>query len=368
MALVLPPLAEGMLANAASVDTIRHDRSSLKDPALRRAQRLAAVADSVGSIDVEALAATYQKEAGMSGIEATAAAAAAMNAALKSALGGGSSTEAAQRQVRDVARRRAREARSEAWKAAQAEEEGELGEVRRDEVRHAMEARNSRAVEHKTERLADEMAARRAVREERLLAAAGRRELAEARARFGIRKQPRLTAPAFEADATSAFGSDSQAAACSDPALRRAKALCDGAARVIQQLEAQNQMLKGGFGSKSLATLPTPGSVSASGNSIATLSKAGDASRARADQDDKDYASRFQSAHAAAVDADEAQLLARAKELLADYKPSGNRPAQSRKQSVVASHSGSPKQESKRRQEASVVMSVQRGRPRPYPL
>jgi len=322
-----------------------------KDPALRRAKRLAAVADSVGSLDVQAIAAAYQKESGMSSIEAAGAAAAAMNAALKSGLVGGSSSEAreaAERQVRDVARRRAKEARGEAWRAAQADEEGEIGEIRRDVVRHELEARNSRAAESKSARLADDTAAKKAMREERLAAAAGRRALSEARARFGAHKT-RAWRPPDESDAESDSFLGGQPLVIDDPALRRAKALCSGAARVIEQLEAQDQMLKSAAFGKGRPLPP-----------VAKPNKATEAQLSRFEPQHEDRSSRFQSAHASAVDAEEAQLLARAKELLADYKPAGGR-----KQSVAASSAaGSPKQESRQRKEASVTMAIQRGRAR----
>ncbi|CAE8705889.1 unnamed protein product, partial [Polarella glacialis] len=84
---------------------------------------LSAVANAVGAIDLKQVAATYQQEAGCSGLEAATVAAAAVGAALKAGLAGvtvnaADCAEAAVKEVRSVARKQARNAKGENFRAA----------------------------------------------------------------------------------------------------------------------------------------------------------------------------------------------------------------------------------------------------------
>jgi len=141
-----------------------------------------------------------------------------------------------------AAKRRAREARQEDWRAARAAEEGAAGDAARAEARAALDARASRAVEAKGGRLVDDAATRRAMREERASAAAARRNISEARAHLGSlavkhgggRRPP----------VGSEFSTSPVPYQVDDPVLNRAKNLCSGASRIIAQLEEQDQMLR----------------------------------------------------------------------------------------------------------------------------
>eukprot|EP00931_Biecheleriopsis_adriatica_P119611 TRINITY_DN94835_c0_g1_i1.p1 TRINITY_DN94835_c0_g1~~TRINITY_DN94835_c0_g1_i1.p1 ORF type:complete len:342 (+),score=86.93 TRINITY_DN94835_c0_g1_i1:137-1162(+) len=258
--------------------------------ALKRANRLAGVADAVGSMDLKAVADTYQREAGSSGIEAAAVAAAALGAALKASLAGGAvdgseCARVAQQEVRKAASKKAREAKGEAVRAARAAEDGHEGQARAEALRVSQEARSNKAVAEKGERLADDAATKRAMREERMAAAASRRCLSEARARFGHHSRPRLEG----SDSGDSLHVSAPNVLADDPVVRRAKALCTGAAQVVAQLDAQNQLLRGK--PQAPARPPEPKAVKAAPGA-----------------------------------AEDEALIARAKELLADYKPEQRRP------------------------------------------
>lgn len=203
---------------------------------LKRAQRLAAAAQAVEGLDLKAIAETYQREAGSSGLEAATVATTALNAALKASLGGGGGVgEAAEREVRAAAKRKAREARCEEWRKARADEEGASGDKARAEARAAFDARAEKAISSRDERLGEDAATKRALREERATMAASRRALSEARARFAASSSRKLP------QATDSYCSPQ--VAIDDPVLRRAKELCSGASRIVAQLDEQNRSL-----------------------------------------------------------------------------------------------------------------------------
>lgn len=281
------------------------------DPTLKRANRLALAAQAVGDLDVKAIAAAYQNETGGSGLEAATAAAAAMNAALRSSLLGEEGAAAAEREVRELAKKKARESRIEAFRAQQAAEEGFEGDLKRDEIRDSLEARASRAADCKASRLQDDAATRRAEREERLTAAASRRNLSEARAWLTAgQRRPRGGGGSPGEEGLSPAGA---APAVDDPVLRRARALCSGAAQVVAELDQQNELLR------RKATMPRSGSCSAMMAGAPTQAAP---APARPGPHVGNHAGRFGAIHAAATSAEEQALLAKAQELLADYKPS----------------------------------------------
>jgi hypothetical protein len=205
---------------------------------LKRAQRLAAAAQAVEALDLKAIAESYQREAGSSGLEAATVATTALNAALKASLGGaGGAGEAAEREVKAAAKRKAREARCGEWLKARADEEGVLGDKARAEAHAAFEARVDKATSSRDERLEEDAATKRAMREERASMAASRRALSEARARFGVNRSRKL--PEVN-DSYTSLGPQHE---IDDPVLRRAKNLCSGASRIVAQLEEQNRSL-----------------------------------------------------------------------------------------------------------------------------
>lgn len=297
---------------------------------IKRAGRLTSAANAVGEIDLRAVAASYQKESGVSGIEAAGLAAATLTAALKASLAGSQvtpeqATEAAKAEVRTAAKRRAREVRGEDWRAAREAEDGPLGDVSRDANRSALDARASRAVADKDERLADDAAARRAVREERSCAAASRRTLSEARAFCGVRSTSRRPLSLGGGDIVgvgSLTPSSSSSIIANDPALQRARSLCTGASNVIAQLEVQNQALR----QKQVAS-------SASRKTLAVnLNTASKSSIGNTPLDDA--------------------LMARARDLLQDYQPAGQTrrppvPSAKAESRYMSPQGGSPKNESR---------------------
>lgn len=303
-----------------------------KDPLLRRAGRLAAAAKAVGDVDVKAIAATYQEESGASGLEAASVAATALNAALRSALGGQDSTESAQRAVQEAAKRKTREARSAAFLADRAAEDNPAAQARKEEAVRALTERAAHAVESKVERLEEAAAARRAEREERLSAAASRRCLSEARARFGGNgKRHHLTS---SSDLQTGYDQHVPSVVSDDPTIRKARALCSGAASIVAQLEEQNNMLRNkAFG------LAHKNAASGSPAPLAPPAPPAPAQPAVQPAAPGVHGARFAAAHAAISNAEEQQLLAKAKELLADYRPNqrkGATPGSSAPHSPVA--------------------------------
>jgi len=219
------------------------------DPALRRAQRLAAAVKAVDAVDLlEAIAAQCAGEAG-SDLTVAATAAKALSAALHASLGGcGASSpadavEAVQRELKQAAKRRERDARSAAWRTARIAEEGEAGEIARSLAHSKVDARLQRAALNK-DNLPCDVETRRAEREARTSAAAGRRAIAEARAFVEAGKRSRGNKKLQSGSEISNTSISSMSPeATDDPALRRARSLCSGAAGVIADLEDQSRQL-----------------------------------------------------------------------------------------------------------------------------
>eukprot|EP00913_Durusdinium_trenchii_P004913 g4560.t1 len=76
-------MAEISVSPSRELHVPKNREGLMDEKALKRANRLAGVGQSVASMDLKAVAETYKSQAGSSGIEAAAAAAAALNAALK---------------------------------------------------------------------------------------------------------------------------------------------------------------------------------------------------------------------------------------------------------------------------------------------
>ncbi|CAE8725720.1 unnamed protein product, partial [Polarella glacialis] len=161
--------------------------------------------------------------------------------------------------------------------------EGPSGQANREASWQVQEARFSKVLADKEERLADDASTRRAVREERAFAAASKRVLSEARAKFG-KNPPRYEARDEDSDTSS--GQPVLHYLADDPVVRRARALCSASAQVVAQLEEQNQWLRSKAGA---------------------MARAPSASRAPPKP--------------APLPAEDEALIARARELLLDYKP-----------------------------------------------
>mmetsp|Transcript_36153 Transcript_36153/g.83320 ORF Transcript_36153/g.83320 Transcript_36153/m.83320 type:complete len:347 (+) Transcript_36153:53-1093(+) len=257
----------------------------MDEKAVKRANRLAGVGQTVGNMDLKAVAETYKSQNGGSGIEAAAAAAAALGAALKASMTGGpvdtdECLKVAQREMQKVAVKKAREAKGEAVLQERLAAVGYEGQAKSEALRMAHQQRAMRAVTEKNERLADDVATRRAMREERAAAAASRRCLSEARAKF-VRRWPQPE----EADDA---GPSLPSLLADDPVVRRARALCSGAAQAVAQLEEQNQMIKSKPALQQFRSEPKEPKVISRGPTPIPSNE---------------------------------ELIAKAKELLADYKP-----------------------------------------------
>ncbi|CAK9103033.1 unnamed protein product [Durusdinium trenchii] len=235
-------MAEISVSPSRELHVPKNREGLMDEKALKRANRLAGVGQSVASMDLKAVAETYKSQAGSSGIEAAAAAAAALNAALKASLHGGvvdqeECLKVAQQEVQKAATKRARQAQGEAVLAARVAEVGYEGQARSEAMKLAHDAHFTKVMANRNDRLAEDTATKRAIREERAAAAASRRCLSEARARFGHRWP---SVPVEDSAEPSAYPS----LLADDPVVRRARALCSGVAQAVSQLEEQNQMLK----------------------------------------------------------------------------------------------------------------------------
>lgn len=263
--------------------------------ALKRAGRLAAAAQALGDLNIEKVAADFQRDTGGSGIEAVAVAAAALNATLHAALRGQrgpGAIEEAERQARGAARKNARDMQAECWRQQQRDEQGPSGDNRREDQRMAIDTRTSRAVESKAERIADSAAERKALREERQMLASTRRTMSEARAKYGGGARAASAEPhSFE---------NSPRPVIDDSTLQKARALCNGASTIVAQLDEQNKLLR-----NRSTTIASWSPSRASVRSTPTSPK----KTARQ-----------------AVDADSERLMAKARELLVDYEPTKKRP------------------------------------------
>jgi len=274
------------------------------DPALRRAQRLAAAVQAVEAVDLEAIAAQCAGEGGGSDLTAAVTASKALSAALHASLGCGASSpsnavEAVQRELKQAAKRRERDARSAAWRDARIAEEGEAGDVARALAHSKVDARLQRAALNK-DNLPCDAETRRAEREARTSAAASRRAIAEARAFVEAGKRSRSNkALQSGSDFRPTSTSSMSPVATDDPTVRRARSLCSGAAGVIADLEEQSRQL--------LQRLePAPGSASAPHKAV---------------RENRPARSRPPALSGRPPVEDEDALVARANALLADYVP-----------------------------------------------
>jgi len=210
---------------------------------------LAAAAQAVEAVDLEAVAVGCAGEAGSSDLTAAVTAAKALSAALHASLGGCGATspadavEAVQRELKQAAKRRERDARSAAWRTARIAEEGEIGQIARAMAHSKVDARLQRAALNK-DSLPSDAETRRAERDARASAAAGRRAIAEARAFVEVGKRSRsIKALQSGSDIRNTSTGSMSPTAIDDPALRRARSLCSGVAGVIADLEEQSHKL-----------------------------------------------------------------------------------------------------------------------------
>lgn len=263
--------------------------------ALKRAGRLAAAAQALDELNIEKVAADFQRDTGGSGIEAVAVAAATLNATLHAALHGQrgpGAVEEAERQARGAARKNAREVQAESWRQQQKDEQGPMGENRREDQRLAIDIRASRAVESKAERIAETAAERKALREERQMLANSRRTLSEARAKYGAGARAASMEPHSFQNAPQPV--------TDDPTLHKARALCKGASTIVAQLEEQDKLLRH-RSAPTASWSPSRASVRSAPTSPKKTARP-------------------------PVDAESDRLMAKARELLVDYEPTKRRP------------------------------------------
>ena len=211
-----------------SPSKIPRDGTSADTELVKHANRLASVAASLDSLDLEALARAHQGQ-GASGITAAAAAAAALNSAIACAVSGEGPEE-----VRRKLERRSRAVqRSENIKSKR-QADARDAQRRRDALTENFEARAAKASERKMNDRASITQNARARRERSQGAAANRRDLAAARKRLGykdgvIPQAPQLHNPYASYLPPGATFDD-------DPLLKRARALRDTAAQITADL------------------------------------------------------------------------------------------------------------------------------------
>eukprot|EP00928_Gymnodinium_smaydae_P049646 TRINITY_DN33336_c0_g1_i1.p1 TRINITY_DN33336_c0_g1~~TRINITY_DN33336_c0_g1_i1.p1 ORF type:complete len:408 (-),score=107.47 TRINITY_DN33336_c0_g1_i1:69-1214(-) len=273
---------------------------------LKKAARLTAVANAVTGMDLKGIATAYQRENGCSALEAAAVAADTLNAALRASLAGPAGAEAAEAALKKAAKKKALEARSEAHRAQCAAAEGPVAEEAREQVRVNIAQRSERAAAAKDERIAESAAVRKAQREERQFEVQARRALSEARARFGTKGPPSYDE----------FREEREVQPTADPVLKRAQSLCNGARRVIAQLDDQNEMLKRQVASRSGATpvppLSAPALAAAPSGAAASSRPSPSRGAGRATK-------------VVGTTKEDERLIARARELLVDYNPAEQR-------------------------------------------
>ena len=211
-----------------SPSKIPRDGTSADTELVKHANRLASVAASLDSLDLEALARAHQGQ-GASGITAAAAAAAALNSAIACAVSGEGPEE-----VRRKLERRSRAVqRSENIKSKR-QADARDAQRRRDALTENFELRAAKASERKMNDRASITQNARARRERSQGAAANRRDLAAARKRLGykdgvIPQAPQLHNPYASYLPPGATFDD-------DPLLKRARALRDTAAQITADL------------------------------------------------------------------------------------------------------------------------------------
>ena len=240
---------------------------------VKRANRLASVAASLDSLDLEAIARAHRGD-GASSLTAAAAAAAALNSAIACAVGGEGPD-----QVRRKLEKRAKAVqRTEGMKTRRA---ADVIEARRrnETLAQSFAAKALRAADRKRNDRDNTARHARAARESSHQAAASRRDMAAAKTRLGYKdgavpRAPELHNP-YAAFLPPGATSDD------DPLLKRARALRDTAARIAADLSPD---------------LPVAVVVAPPARPV--------------------YA----------VPPEEAELVARAKALLADYEPQAPKP------------------------------------------
>ena len=211
-----------------SPSKIPRDGTSADTELVKHANRLASVAASLDSLDLEALARAHQGQ-GASGITAAAAAAAALNSAIACAVSG----EGPEEVRRKLERRAKAEQRSSNIKSKRRADLRDA-QRRRDVLTENFEMRAAKASERKMNDRASVTQNTRARRESTQQAAANRRDLAAARKRLGYKdgvvpQAPRLHNPYASFLPPGATFDD-------DPLLKRARALRDTAAQITADL------------------------------------------------------------------------------------------------------------------------------------
>ena len=211
-----------------SPSKIPRDGTAPDTELVKHANRLASVAASLDSLDLEALARAHQGQ-GASGITAAAAAAAALNSAIACAVSG----EGPEEVRRKLERRAKAEQRSSNIKSKR-QADARDAQRRRDVLTENFEARAAKASERKMNDRNSITQNTRARRESTQQAAANRRDLAAARKRLGYKdgvvpQAPRLHNPYASYLPPGATFDD-------DPLLKRARALRDTAAQITADL------------------------------------------------------------------------------------------------------------------------------------
>jgi len=195
---------------------------------VKHANRLASVAASLDSLDLEALARAHQGQ-GASGITAAAAAAAALNSAIACAVSG----EGPEEVRRKLERRAKAEQRSSNIKSKRRADLRDA-QRRRDVLTENFEMRAAKASERKMHDRASITQNTRARRESTQQAAANRRDLAAARKRLGYKDGVVPQAPSLYNPYASFLPPG--ATFDDDPLLKRARALRDTAAQITADL------------------------------------------------------------------------------------------------------------------------------------
>jgi hypothetical protein len=195
---------------------------------VKHANRLASVAASLDSLDLEALARAHQGQ-GASGITAAAAAAAALNSAIACAVSGEGPEE-----VRRKLERRSRAVQRAEGIKSKRQADLRDAQRRRDALTENFEARAAKASERKMHDRASITQNTRARRESTQQAAANRRDLAAARKRLGYKDGVVPQAPSLYNPYASFLPPG--ATFDDDPLLKRARALRDTAAQITADL------------------------------------------------------------------------------------------------------------------------------------
>ena len=211
-----------------SPSKIPRDGTAPDTELVKHANRLASVAASLDSLDLEALARAHQGQ-GASGITAAAAAAAALNSAIACAVSG----EGPEQVRRKLERRSRAVQRSENIKSKR-QADARDAQRRRDVLTENFEARAAKASERKRSDRDRTTQNAKARRESTQQAAANRRDLAAARKRLGYKDG--VVPPAPQLHNPYASFLPPGATFDDDPLLKRARALRDTAAQITADL------------------------------------------------------------------------------------------------------------------------------------